>query len=237
MNLMMTRILLVSLVVGAVAAGVGMAQAPKKMSFFITSVGPGKGGDLGGLKGADAYCQKLATDAGEKGGTWRAYLSAAAAPGQPAVNARDRIGKGPWFNAKGVQVAANLDDLHSENSKLGKENSLDERGQFVKGRGDTPNQHDIITGSTADGRLAPPVAPPLPANAPAGTPAPAAPANMTCDNWTSSSTGRTMVGHFDRQGGGVAPTSWNAAHMSRSCSQPDLVATGGAGLFYCFRAK
>lgn len=237
MNQTMTRVLLVGLVVGAVGAGVGLAQAPKKMSFFITSAGPGKGGDLGGLKGADAYCQKLAAEAGAKGGTWRAYLSAAAAPGQPAVDARDRIGKGPWFNAKGAPVATSVENLHSETNNLNKQTALDEHGQPVKGRGDTPNEHDIITGSTAEGRLAPPVAQPLPANAPAGTPAPVAPANLTCNNWTSSSGGQTTVGHHDRQGGGQAPTSWNAAHRTRGCSQPDFVATGGAGLFYCFSAK
>lgn len=239
-----------SLALVIVAGGVGLAAAeatppapaaaeppplaPKKMSFFITSVGPGKGGDLGGLKGADAWCQSLAAKAGAGGRTWRAYLSATADGGRPAVNARDRIGKGPWFNARGVQVAAGVDDLHSPANKLAKTTSLSELGAPIKGRGDSPNMHDMMTGSTADGRLAPPVAPPLPANAPAGTPQPAAPANLTCDNWTSSGPNRTMLGHHDRQGGGQDPTSWNAAHQSRSCSQPDLVATGGNGLFYCF---
>lgn len=228
---------LATAVVLLAAGAAGEAQTPAKMSFFITSVGSGKGGDLGGLKGADAHCQMLAKAAGAGARTWRAYLSAAAAPGQPAVNARDRIGKGPWFNAKGVQVASSVDDLHSAANKLSKENSLTEAGKPVNGRGDTPNTHDIMTGSTADGRLAPPVAATLPANAPAGTPAPVAPANMTCDNWTSSGAGRANLGHHDRIGGGTDGTSWNAAHGSRSCSQADLVATGGAGLFYCFAVK
>ena len=151
--------------------------------------------------------------------TWHAYLSAAAANGQPAVNARDRIGKGPWFNAKGVQVASSVADLHSENNKLGKENSLTEKGAVVNGRGDTPNTHDMLTGSNADGTLS-------------------SKADNTCGNWTKNTTGAATgtarLGHFDKQGGGDAPTSWNSAHDSRGCSQPDLVATGGAGLFYCF---
>ncbi len=219
----------------AVGSGV-VAKERSKMSVFITSVGPGKGGDLGGLKGADAWCQKLATEAGAGDRTWRAYLSATTPRGK-AIHARDRIGKGPWFNAKGVQIASSLEDLHSVAALTGKANSLDERGLPVNGRGDTPNRHDIMTGSTSDGRLAPPVAPSAPANAPAGTPAPVAPANLTCDNWTSSGPNRTMVGHHDRMGGGQNPTSWNAAHQTRSCAQPDLVATGGNGLFYCFAPR
>jgi hypothetical protein len=248
MNLSKTqRRLSLALVIAAAGAGFAAAEAnapaaapplaPGKMSFFITSVGPGKGGDLGGLKGADAWCQSLAAKAGAGGRTWHAYLSATAEGGQPAVNARDRIGKGPWFNARGVQVASSVDDLHSPNNHLGKQTSLSELGNPVNGRGDTPNTHDMMTGSSADGRLAPPVAPPLPANAPAGTPAPSASANLTCDNWTSSGPSRTMLGHHDRQGGGQDPTSWNAAHQSRSCSQADLIATGGNGLFYCFAVK
>lgn len=221
---------------GALTTTAVVAKERSKMTFFITSVGPGKGGDLGGLKGADAWCQKLATAAGAGDHTWHAYLSATDSKGK-AINARDRIGKGPWFNAKGVQIAANLDQLHSEAALTGKANSLDERGNPVKGRGDSPNQHDMMTGSLADGRLAPPVASPLPANAPPGTPAPVAPPNLTCNNWTASSVSRTMLGHHDRQGGGQNPTSWNSAHQSRSCSQPDLVATGGNGLFYCFAVK
>lgn len=232
------------LILGGVAAAIAMAAAGgaviakerSKMTFFIASVGPGKGGDLGGLKGADAWCQKLAGEAGAGDHIWHAYLSATDSKGK-AINARDRIGKGPWFNAKGVRIASGLDDLHSEAALTGKANSLDENGNPVKGRGDSPNQHDMMTGSLTDGRLAPPVASPLPANAPAGAPAPVAPPNLTCDNWTSSSASRTMLGHHDRQGGGQNPTSWNSAHQSRSCAQPDLVATGGNGLFYCFAVK
>jgi hypothetical protein len=191
-----------------------MAQNASTMTFFITSTGSGKGADLGGLKGADAHCQSLAAAAGAGSRTWRAYLSAEAAAGQPAVNARDRIGKGPWTNAKGIVVAQNVDDLHSANNKLSKENSLTEKGTVVNGRGDTPNTHDIMTGSKADGTLAG--------------------ANMTCNNWSSSGEGAAMLGHHDRQGGGQDPTSWNAAHASRGCSQDNLRASGGAGLFYCF---
>lgn len=243
MNRTIKRLALASLALGTVGfagtqiASAQAAKADAKMSFFITSVGSGKGGDLGGLAGADAHCESLAASVGAGGKGWRAYLSTTAADGKPAVNARDRIGRGPWFNAKGVQVAANLDDLHSANNKLSKENSLTEKGTVVNGRGDTPNTHDIMTGSDEMGRLAAPVAPPLPPNAPAGAPAPVAPQNMTCNNWTSSGPNATMVGHHDRQGGGAAATSWNAAHGSRSCSQPDLVATGGNGLFYCFASR
>lgn len=186
------------------------------MSFFITSVGPGDGGNLGGLAGADAHCQALATAAGAGGRTWHAYLSTQAANGQPAINARDRIGSGPWYNARGVLIAEDLDQLHSEDADTGKETSLSETGDMINGRGDTPNQHDILTGSQADGTAFP-----------AGT-------DQTCSNWTSNSEGAAAVGHFDRQGGGANPTSWNNAHNSRSCSQEDLIATGGNGYFYCF---
>jgi len=218
---------------GAALLGLTMAGAQEtnaaRMSFFITSAGSGQGADLGGLAGADAHCQTLARAAGSPASkTWRAYLSANAAGGQSAVNARDRIGRGPWFNAKGVQIAASLEDLHSENAKTGKEGSLTEKGATVNGRGDTPNMHDILTGSDAQGRLA--VAP-TPAAGAAPNPAGG---DMTCMNWTSSSTGRANVGHHDRQGGGQAPTSWNAAHATSGCSQQQLVGTGGAGLFYCF---
>jgi hypothetical protein len=193
-------------------------QGQQAMTFFITSAGSGDGANLGGLAGADKICQTLAAAAGAGGKTWHAYLSAAAANGQPAVNARDRIGKGPWFNAKGVQVAASVADLHGDANKLGKENSLTEKGAVVNGRGDTPNTHDILTGSNADGTLS-------------------SKADNTCGNWTKNSAapGSTArVGHHDKQGGGDAPNSWNSAHDTRACSQPDLVATGGAGLFYCF---
>lgn len=195
------------------ASGAADAQQQSKMTFFITSAGPGQGANLGGLAGADKHCQMLAEAAGAGGRTWRAYLSADPANGQPAVNARDRIGKGPWVNAKGVTVATSVQDLHSPNNKLSKENSLTEKGTMVNGRGDSPNTHDILTGSKADGTLAP---------------------GLTCNNWASSGDGSANLGHHDRQGGGADPTSWNAAHASKGCSQANLVATGGAGLFYCF---
>lgn len=190
------------------------------MGFFITSSGLGKGGNLGGLAGADAQCQKLAEAAGAGGRLWHAYLSTQAKGGTPAVNARDRIGTGPWYNAKGVQVAADVADLHSPNNKLGKENSLTEKGDAVKGRGDSPNQHDILTGSKADGTAHP-----------AGT-------DLTCADWTSESSGSAMLGHHDRHGvaGNIDSTSWNQAHASSGCSQANLISTGGNGYFYCFAA-
>ena len=186
------------------------------LTFFITSAGSGKGADLGGLEGADRICQALADAAGSKNVQWRAYLSTIPADGKPAVDARDRIGKGPWYNAKGVKVADNVSDLHSDNNKLSKENSLTEKGAVVNGRGDTPNMHDILTGSKLDGT------------------AYTGEGYTNCDNWTGSGEGSARVGHHDRQGGGENPTSWNSAHNSRGCSQEDLVATGGNGLFYCF---
>lgn len=192
------------------------ARAQNTMSFFITSAGPGDGANLGGLAGADAHCKQLADAAGVTGKTWRAYLSAKAAAGQPAVNAKDRIGTGPWYNAKGVMVARNVADLHSDNNKLSKENSLTEKGAEVPGRGNAPNHHDIITGSLMDGTLSPDTT------------------DTTCSNWTSNSTGAAYLGHHDRQGGGTNPTSWNSAHLSRGCSQQNLVSTGGNGYFYCF---
>jgi hypothetical protein len=196
------------------------AQNSPPMSFFITSAGSGDGANLGGLAGADQLCQKLAAAAGAGSKTWHAYLSAAPADGKPAVNARDRIGKGPWYNAKGVKVADSVADLHSDNNKLGKENSLTEKGAVVNGRGDTPNTHDILTGSSADGTLF------------TGAP------DATCGNWTKNgSDGSARLGHHDKQGGGDAPTSWNSAHGSRGCSQASLVATGGAGLLYCFASN
>jgi hypothetical protein len=206
---MKTRILVVSL--AAAALGVGPATAQDaEMSFFLTSKGPGDGANLGGLAGADAHCQMLAESAGAGGKTWRAYLSTSG-----AVNARDRIGDGPWVNANGMQVASDVDDLHTENNKLGKENSISESGEQINGRGDSPNRHDILTGSNLDGT--------------------AYSEGHTCGNWTSnSSDGSAQVGHHDRTGGGDNPTSWNSAHASRGCSQSDLQGTGGDGLFYCF---
>jgi hypothetical protein len=189
-------------------------NASEKMTFFITSAGSGKGADLGGLKGADQHCQALAKAVGAGNHTWRAYLST------KTENARDRIGKGPWYNAKGVMVAKDVDDLHSANNQLGKENSLTEKGEVVNGRGDTPNQHDILTGSNLDGT------------------AMKDGSDHTCSDWTSTSAqGSAQVGHHDRQGGGTNPTSWNSAHPSKGCSQENLVATGGSGRYYCFAAK
>ncbi|MBK6865110.1 MAG: hypothetical protein IPG91_17085 [Ideonella sp.] len=197
------------------------------MSFFITSAGSGKGADLGGLAGADAICQKLATAAGAGSKTWRAYLSApgafpsqASPQGVASVNARDRIGAGPWYNAKGVLIAANLDQLHNGNF-ISKETALDERGNVIKGRGDQPNEHDMLTGSRADGTAFAPQT------------------DTTCKAWTSSGDGSAIVGHHDRIG--PLPEnwakSWNFSHQSAGCSQEALVRTGGAGRFYCFAAK
>jgi hypothetical protein len=195
------------------------AQAAR-MSFFITSAGPGNGADLGGLAGADAHCQKLAAAAGAGGRTWRAYLSTGGSGAEKPVNARDRIGAGPWVNAKGVTVAQNVADLHGDTNKLSKENSITEKGEVVNGRGDTPNRHDILTGSQLDGT--------------AFTDG----ADHTCSNWTSSAgEGSAQVGHHDRQGGGANPTSWHSAHGSKGCSQENLRGTGGDGLFYCFAVK
>ena len=208
---------------------VGCATQPGSgpMSFFVTSAGSGKGADLGGLAGADAHCQRLATAAGAGSKSWRAYLSvpptmpAGANPGVPAVNARDRIGTGPWFNAKGELVARDLAQLHSAN-KLSKTSALDEKGQVVKGRGDTPNEHDILTGSRDDGSAFAPQS------------------DTTCGAWTQSgATGSAVVGHPDRNGPlpEAWATSWNFSHGSAGCSQEALVRTGGAGRFYCFAAN
>jgi hypothetical protein len=197
------------------------AGPPPPMSFFVTSAGSGKGADLGGVAGADRICQTLATAAGSSK-TWHAYLSAAAASGQAAVNARDRIGAGPWFNAKGARIAQSVADLHGDTlemarrgNNINKTTALNEKGEPVNGVGDTPNQHDMITGSQLDGT--------------AFTDA----ADHTCGNYTSSATtGVVQLGHHDRTGGGNI--SWNSTHPSRGCSQENLVATGGAGRFYCF---
>jgi len=201
----------------ALQSGSVHAQPKPPLGFFITSVGSGDGANLGGLTGADAHCQKLASAVGAGSRTWRAYLSGVE-NGKP-VNAKDRIGAGPWVNAKGVQIAANVAELHSDTNKLTKETQLTEKGDVVNGRGDKPNTHDILTGSQLDGT--------------AFTDG----ADHTCNNWTSNSTGAASMGHHDRQGGGTNPTSWNNAHDSKGCSQANLVATGGAGLFYCFAAK
>ncbi len=223
-----SHILAALLVLGATAAIAQQAanDAPKPpLGFFVTSAGVGKGADLGGLAGADAHCQKLASTVGAGNRTWHAYLSTQAAGGQPAVNARDRIGAGPWANAKGQIIARDVAHLHGdaiEQARLGNNLSrttvISEKGEPVKGAGDKPNEHDILTGSKADGT--------------AFTDA----ADHTCKNYTSSATdGAVQVGHFDRTGGGN--TSWNSAHGSRGCSQENLVGTGGAGLLYCFAAN
>lgn len=200
-------------------AGVSQAQQ-NNMSFFITSVGSGKGADLGGIAGADAHCQQLAAAAGAGNKTWHAYLSSNSPPAGPGVNARDRIGNGPWQNAKGVVVAKDVNDLHT-NPNINKETALDEKGNRIKVRGDDPNQHDMLTGSTLEGRA-------FPGNM-----------NLTCNNWTSSTFGSAMLGHADREG--IADTVYQhspiSSHMSRDCTQPGLVATGGNGLFYCFAVQ
>ncbi len=198
-----------------VSAPVALAADPP-MGFFVTSVGIGDGANLGGLAGADAHCTKLAGAAGSTGRTWRAYLSTQVA-GKRGISARDRIGIGPWYNATGELIATDLDALHL-NPNIVKRTALDENGKRVKGRGDQPNQHDILTGTKADGT----------------TYFPWEKGDKTCSSWTSNDKGSATVGHHDRHGGGN--TSWNAAHGSRGCSQAGLVGTGGAGLLYCFAA-
>ena len=205
-----------------IAAATAFLSAPSAsptastMSFFITSAGPGDGAAMGGLEGADRHCARLAEAMGSANKTWRAYLSKTATRGGHIVNARDRIGAGPWFNAKGVMVAEDVAMLHGETHMLGKESSLNEKGEVVNGRGDTPNMHDILTGSMPDGRASSDTT------------------DTTCANWSSNGAGSALVGHHDLQGGGARPTSWNSAHGSRGCSQANLQATGGNGLFYCF---
>lgn len=210
------------------AAGLGAqahaqkADAQKKMGFFVTSAGSGKGADLGGLAGADKLCQSLAAAAGEGKRPWHAYLSTSASGGAKAINARDRIGRGPWHNAKGDLIARNVDELHDAGN-ITKQTALTERGAIVNGRGDKPNMHDILTGSDSHGRAFP------------GS------ADTTCSNWSSSSagTGSAQVGHHDRAGLDTRASmlSWNHAHPSRGCSQANLVSTGGNGFFYCFAVK
>ncbi|MGJ4926235.1 lectin [Bradyrhizobium sp. HKCCYLS2038] len=222
-------ILTTSALLAAVAATPGLiapaAADSADMSFFLTSNGPGNGGNLGGLAGADKHCQTLAQGAGAGAKTWRAYLSTQAADGQPAVNARDRIGKGPWQNAKGVVVAKDVADLHSGSNNLSKQTALSEKGEVINGRGDTPNRHDVLTGSQADGTAF------------------AAGEDRTCRNWTSATQGAAMVGHSDRIGlrDDEPSKSWNMSHPSRGpdggCSQADLKSTGGDGLLYCFAAN
>ncbi len=209
----------------ALIAAVALAAVPttasaqqSQMTFFISSAGSGNGGNLGGLDGADALCLRLAKAAGASATTWRAYLSTT---GAKSVNARDRIGRGPWQNTKGEIVAKTLDELHGKNN-LSKQTALNEMGQVVNGRGDKPNMHDILTGSDSEGRAVG-----------------GGDKDTTCNNWTSSDAGSAIVGHHDRQGINDSPPmlSWNSSHPSKGCSQQALVGTGGAGLIYCFAAN
>ena len=210
--------------ISALASAPAQAQSADT-SFFLTSNGIGNGGNLGGLAGADNHCQTLAQAAGAGAKTWRAYLSTQAADGAPAVNARDRIGKGPWKNSKGAVVAKDVAELHSANNNLTKQTALSEKGDVISGAGDTPNRHDVLTGSQGDGTAF------------------AAGEDRTCKNWTSSMQGAAMVGHFDRKGlrDDEPSKSWNTSHPSRGpdggCSQADLKSTGGDGLMYCFAAN
>ena len=211
----MRILLILSLVLALVPVPTGLdgqesAPAPP-MTFFITSVGRGFGGNLGGLRGADAHCQQLANAAGRGDRTWAAYLSAPGADGAPVVHARDRIGAGPWHNARGVEIASSVEHLHSEDNSLGLETALTEKGTIV-----SPGRHDILTGSNADGTLA------------------RGARDTTCRGWTSHTEGRAMLGHHNRSGGGQAPASWNSAHLSRGCSQAALRASLGDALVYCF---
>ena len=209
----MRKLLPILVMVLVLPAPVAAAQSGQ-MNFFLTSAGSGDGANLGGLQGADQICQDRAYAVGAGDLIWRAYLSTT---GESGENARDRIGDGPWYNYAGTMVARDVDDLHSEDNLLGKENSLTERGDQVNGRGDSPNMHDIITGSTMDGMASD------------------ADGDTTCENWTSNGgDGSALVGHHDRVGGGQNPTSWNSAHASRGCGQEDLQGTGGNGFFYCF---
>ena len=209
------------LVLLAAAPSVNLHAADARTSFFVTSEEPGKGGDLGGLAGADKHCQTLAEAAGAGKRTWRAYLSTSATGNAPAINARDRIGKGPWYNVKGVLIARNVDELHRENN-LTKQTALTEKGEIVNGRGDNPNQHDMLTGSDTMGMAFP-----------AGL-------DTTCSNWTSSAAGGSaQVGHHDRTGldEKQPAKSWNHSHPSRGCSMDALRSSGGNGRFYCFAVK
>ena len=208
------RILLMAVLLVALGSSIGLAQ-DAQMTFFITSAGSGNGADLGGLEGADRECQALASAVGAGDKSWRAYLSST---GSGGVNARDRIGSGPWYNFNRVMVAESVDQLHGDNN-LTKETILTENGDMSNGRGDDPNMHDILTGSGLDGT------------------AQAGEGDTTCGNWTSSGEGSALVGHHDRQGGGANPTSWNSAHASSGCSQENLQGTGGNGFFYCFATR
>lgn len=209
-----------SIAVLVLASGAQAAQPSPDMSFFVTSTGLGKGADLGGIAGADRHCQQLAEAVGAGKKQWRAYLSATAAGGVSAVNARDRIGKGPWYNAEGRLIARNVDELHTLNG-INRMTALTEKGAKVNGRADSPNMHDILTGSKPDGTVA------------------VGDKDTTCGNWTKSGDGSAIVGHHDRWGlqSDEPARSWNSSHPSRGCSQDNLKASGGAGLLYCFAAR
>jgi hypothetical protein len=210
----------------ALAGCASLQGGPQNMTFFVTSAGPGKGGDLGGLEGADQHCQTLATAAGAGARTWHAYLSTQAAKLDDPnfVNARDRIGSGPWQNAKGERIASTVEELHSDKNNITKQSALDENGKPINGKGDKPNVHDMLTGSRPD-----------------GTAFPGAPfADMTCGNWTQSGTGGSaMTGHHDRMGPTASSwaSSWNSTHPTLGCSPEKIRPTGGDGLFYCFAVK
>ena len=223
----MTRTMRLSLAVSTVLVAAGIvtgasAQQQTPMTFFVTSVGKGSGADLGGLDGADAHCNALAKAAGSTLTNWRAYLSTTAPGGDAGVNARDRIGKGPWYNSKGALIAKNVADLHSDQVNITKQTALTEKGEPVKGSGEQPNEHDMLTGSDPEGRYS------------------TAGGDTTCGNWTKSADGSAIVGHHDRAGlkkDTRHMKSWNSSHGSRGCSQELLKGSGGAGLFYCFAAN
>ena len=213
-----------ALAAAALVAACATPPSTGPMGFFVTSAGPGDGANLGGLAGADAHCQKLAATAGAGGRTWRAYLSTSFIPPSTAsIHARDRIGKGPWFNAKGVMVASDVANLHNGNN-LTKQTALTEQGALVNGRTETPNMHDILTGSRPDGT---------------GYPSFPGQPNFTCGEWTRNGAGAAMVGHHDRASATTDPwgVSWNSSHLTAGCGKEDLPKSGGAGLFYCFAAN
>ena len=220
MKLRNTLLVAVAMMIGLAAPEVSQAQQTN-MSFFITSAGKGNGADLGGIAGADAHCQALASAAGSTSTNWRAYLSTVEPGGAPGVNARERIGRGPWQNAKGTVVAKSVEDLHSDAVNINKQTALSEKGEPISGRGDSVNMHDILTGSDPQGMYS------------------TAGGDTTCGNWTKSTEGSAIVGHHDRVG--FAPSrhmnSWNSSHGSRGCSQDALKSSGGAGLLYCFAAN
>jgi hypothetical protein len=200
----------------SVPQSLAMGGSKSRMTFFVTSAGLGRGGDVGGFAGADAHCQALATAEGAGDHTWHAYLSTMATKTEPAVNAKDRIGRGPWYNGEADLIAANVEQLHSGDNRITREMALTEKVDTVNGVSEASNRHDILTGSRPDGTAFD------------------GDQDLTCGNWTSNRTGRAQVGHHDRMGQGMGAGSWNSAHASRGCSQQDLQSTGGGGLFYCF---